>query len=397
MSAPKLPVEGDVMSAAARTLVAQMSQVDLEPPIGTKQRVWPKVMRAKPPLRISWQAFALGASCAAVLACALFFVRTTPEAVGVVIRANGMQRAIHSGEVIPPLAELSLVDLHTAGQLVAGRDTTAHVDRSGKAGLEIALERGSMLLHVRPRSAETPFMMRTPHLAIRVVGTILRVVASAEGDSVAVGHGTVELTDDTGHVHLLTSGQRWPTGVRNAPDKDELGRLGPTELEGTNAASFGEVAPAVATDDSAVPRLANKLATGRTGHGVKAEAALYDAGWLAWREDNDPSHALAVWQEAKTRFPSGALTRELDESIIDALVALRRSHEAQRAVESYLVTYTGSPRSNELHFVHATLLREIDGNCRHSRHELALALQGPAAPWAAPAREALEACEPSEP
>jgi hypothetical protein len=246
---------------------------------------------------------------------------------------------------------------------------------------------------VRPRGADEPFIVSTRAFSARVVGTILRVTAGPDGDGLAVGHGVVELTPGRGAAQRVEAGQRWPLTVANVPSDAELARLGPTELEGVTAASF---APAVAApptcDGTGRELVACRLAAARALSGASAEAALYQVGELAWRTLDDRIYALAIWREARTRFPNGALAQETDESIIDALVALRRSREASGAIEAYLVAHPTSARAAEMHFVLGTLFRELDGDCRRAAAELEQALQAPNAAWAAQARAAREAC-----
>jgi hypothetical protein len=125
---------------------------------------------------------------------------------------------------------------------------------------------------------------------------------------------------------------------------------------------------------------------------VRAESALYQAGWIRMHELHDPAFALGIWERQRARFPRGVLHDEAQASIIDALVALHRTRAADAEIADYLRAHPNGLRSAEMHFVRATLERNEDRSCRRAAHELDLALAHPAAPWAARARAARLAC-----
>jgi hypothetical protein len=365
-------------SADARRLVEKAAQVTAEPPPRARARVWEAIERRRAkPARPLWRlgaTFAAGALCAGALA--LWLVpRGLADSSVLVIAADGVERTVRAGERLPALTDLSLVDLHGAGRMVAGAGTFAKLERLGPKGVELALERGSMLAHVTPRSKEAPFLIRTPRFTAKVVGTVLRVAVHADGSaSLAVGHGAVELQPLGGPMVLVKSGERWPQSSKDAPLAAELERLGAVDLEGVTEESFTPPRP--------------KLPASH----LDDESALYEAGFRALRDQRDARAALDIWQLERSRYPHGVLARDVHASIIDALVALRRSPEALREIDGYLRAEPDGLRAPELHFVRGTLYRELDHGCRRARAEFERALGRPAEPWAQKARTSLRAC-----
>jgi hypothetical protein len=255
-------------------------------------------------------------------------------------------------------------------------------------------------MHVTPRAERAPFVVATAKFSAKVVGTVLRVAVHADGSaSLAVGHGAVEVTPTGGAPVMVRSGERWPRSAADAPSSGELERLGATDLEGVTAASFAPPpsAPAASTEPCAPglgadERLRCTLELGDEADPLRAESALYQAGWIAWRDLHNPSRALAIWERQRDRFPSGVLRREVHASIIDVLVSLRHSVRARREIDDYLRADPNGLRSAEMHFVRGTLLREADRSCRRAAHEFELALKRPAEPWANRARVARASC-----
>ncbi len=262
-----------------------------------------------------------------------------------------------------------------------------------------------------PRRADAPLSIETPAFTAKVVGTVLRVVVHEGGRAtLAVGHGAVEVTPRGGAPVMVRSGGRWPADSVDAPSAEELSRLGAADLEGVTAASF---APGVngnvsvngnvgvsgnasvngnACRGSAEERLACELARADSGDALAAESALYQAGWIALREQGRPDRALALWDRERGRFPHGVLAREAQTSIVDALLELGRTRRARAEIADYLRTDPDGLRAGELHYVLATLYRDADGTCHRARPELDLALRRPAAPWAARARTLRDRC-----
>lgn len=373
---------------AVRELLGRARRLPIAPAPGARARVWQAVQQRRgreldrpARRRVAWAMFVAGAACAAAIAVMLAPPRHH-ETAALTIAAS---------------AEAATIDLGGDGRVVAGPGALAHLARRQHA-VTLTLERGSLLLHVQPRGARAPFIVETRAFRARVVGTVLRVVAHADGSaSLAVGHGAVEVTPAHGAPLVVHAGERWPAGSTDAPTADELLRMGPANLEGAGAADFAPPAAARA-EGPGCDALGGEAAVecwlrvGDVADPLRAESALYQAGWIRMHALHDPAFALGIWERQRQRFPHGVLRDEVQTSIIDALVALKRTRAAEAEIADYLRAHPHGLRSAELHFVRGTLLRAEDGDCHRARRELARALQHPAAPWAPRARAAARAC-----
>jgi hypothetical protein len=384
-------VKLDWESSTAREITKRAARLSTNPPTAARARVWQKLEarrsreRDKPARRrLGWAMFAAGAACAAAIALVL-----VPSS--------------HSSDLtIQASAEAATIDLAGDGRVVAGPGTLARLSRHDGA-VTLTVERGSLLAHVKPRQKDAPFIIETPAFRARVVGTVLRIVAHEDASaSIAVGHGAVEVTPRGGSPRLVRSGERWPKTSTDAPGADEIARMGAADLEGAGVASFGgpvalpkPIAPAAKPscdtmhDEAAISCW---LALADDADPVRAESALYQAGWIRMHELHDPAFALGIFERQRSRFPHGVLRDEAQTSIIDALVLLHRTRAAELEIADYLRAHPTGLRSAEMHFVRGTLLRNEDRGCRRAAHELDLALARPAAPWAARARAARASC-----
>ena len=387
-------MKGAWKDSPAREIASRAARLSANPPPGARARVWQslEVRRARERdrparRRLGWAMFAAGAACAAAIAVLLVPPNRSTE---LTIQAS---------------AEAATIDLAGDGRVVAGPGTLARLERSGRGdgAVTLVVERGSLLAHVKPRPKDAPFLIETPAFRARVVGTVLRVVAHADASaSIAVGHGAVEVTPRGGSPRLIRAGERWPDSSRDAISSDELTRMGAADLEGSGVGSFGAAPPAGPTLPAPLPTscdslhgeasIACWLRVAEKADPVRAESALYQAGWIRMHELRDPAFALGIWERQRSRFPQGLLRDEAQTSIIDALVALRRTRAAEVEIADYLRAHPAGLRSAELHFVRGTLWRHDDRSCRRAAHEFDLALAHPAAPWAAPARAARAGC-----
>jgi hypothetical protein len=378
--------------STAREITKRAARLALQPTVGARARVWQSLQerrsseRDKPARRrLGWAMFAAGATCAAAIA---FMLVPHSRSTDLTISAS---------------AEAATIDLAGDGRVVAGPGTLARLEhRDG--GVTLTVEHGSLLAHVKPRQAGAPFIIETPAFRARVVGTVLRIVARPDASaSIAVGHGAVEVTPRGGSMRIVHAGERWPVDSRDAPSGDEIARMGAADLEGAAVGSFGAAPlppPAQATAPSlpSCDRLHGEegiacwLRIADAADAVRAESALYQAGWIRMHELRDPAFALGIWERQRSRFPHGVLHDEAQTSIIDALVALHRTRAAESEVADYLRAHPTGLRSAEMHFVRGTLERSEDDGCRRAVHEFDLALAHPAAPWAARARAARNGC-----
>lgn len=376
--------------ADAQALVRRAARFEASSPSVARARVWRKLQERRgreqdrpARRRLGWAMFVAGASCAAAIAFMLL------------PRERGLTEL-----TIASTTEAATIDLAGDGRVVAGPGTLARFERSGRdRAVTLTLEHGSLLAHVKPRGQQAPFVIQTPSFRARVVGTVLRVVARDDGTaSIAVGHGAVEVTPNGQRTRTIRSGERWPTDATDAPAADELARMGADDLEGTGAAAFAPPArpqPEVRLDCGQLhgeDAVACWLRVGDETDPVRAESALYQAGWIRMHEMHDAAFALGIWERERLRFPHGVLRDEVQTSIIDALVALRRTRSAEAEIADYLRAHPAGLRSSEMHFVRATLEHADDKSCRRARQDFDLALQHPAAPWAARALALRASC-----
>jgi FecR protein len=366
----------------AAALIGRARQLDAAVPApGARERVRAQLeaRRTRPVWRFAWPAFAAGAACASVVALAL--IGRVPAPV--------------------PARPFTVLALDGGGRMVASAGAVATLDRAAVPGGErLRLERGSVLLHVTPRPAGAPFVVETRDFTAKVVGTVLRVVVHDDGRAtIAVGHGAVEVTPRGGAPTMVRTGARWPSDSADVPGADELAQLGPDHLEGATfvpspaaAADATAGVGAACRGGTADARLACELARAESTDPLTAESALYEAGWIALREQSNPARALALWQRERARFPRGVLARDAQTSIVDALLALGLTGRARVEIADYLRAVPDGLRAGELHYVLATLYRAADGTCRRAGRELDLALARPAAPWASRARALRDRC-----
>jgi hypothetical protein len=374
--------------------------------------VWQKLQeqRAHKEERRQWRWPAFGVAMGAALACALVFgwsrFAASPST-ALVTASGGTSIEVPAGYDLPSLAEPALIELPRVARIVSGAGTQARLDRFDGKDVAITLRAGSLLAHVSPRPKRAPFEIHTANFTARVVGTVLRVTARPDGtSSILVGHGAVEVLPKSGAPVIVRSGERWPKESIDTPSADELSRLGAADLEGATGVDFAPrptQPPAPSAPQTAAPQDCKplhgeagvdcwlKLADAR-GDAVRAESALYQAGWIRMHELHDAAFALGIWERQRTRYPHGVLREEVQTSIIDALMALDRTRAAEAETADYLRAYPHGMRAAEMHFVRATLLRDTDRDCRRARRELDLALQHPAAPWAERARAARVSC-----
>jgi hypothetical protein len=407
-------VKGSWSDDAARELITRAARVGVTPPSGARARVWNQLQEERLRARASrrrwrWPLFTVATGA---LACALvlgLLRLMSPSSTVLVIAANGGSFEVQPGHELPALAEPALIDLPAVGRMVAGAGTQATLEQFDRHDVAITLHRGSLLAHVTPRPKRAPFFIHTATFTARVVGTVLRVVAHADGQaSIVVGHGAVLVQPKSGEPAVMVrAGERWPADASDLPSSDEIQRLGAADLEGVGSDAFSLPRP---TQPIAAPPLPSSetpdckalhgeaavlcwLKLGEdTSDAVRAESALYQAGWIRMHELHDAAFALGIWEKQRERYSHGVLREEVQTSIIDALVALRRTRAAEGETADYLRVHPHGLRSAEMHFVRATLLRAEDKSCRRARRELDLALAHPSAPWAERARAARVSC-----
>ncbi len=380
----------------AKVIIEQAARFETTIPDGAQDRVLRSIRRRRGvPASSTWPILFSGAAVAAALL--LVLVLRSPN--GFRVATTGVDESrgeLRAGKRLPLLSERSFVDLHAAGQVVSGAKTRALIERFDDTEVRFRLEEGSLLLHVAPRGELGPLIIETPQFIARVVGTVLRVVVHADGrSSIVVAHGAVEVEPRGQPAFVVNAGSRWPADTMDVPDPAEVALLQPADREGVTLGDFSPPSVHAPCDGDAASRVRCQLTIAQDAEPARAENALYEAGWMAWRDLRDAKRALAIWRQQRERFPNGTLRSEVQTSIIDVLIALRMPREAEIEVDRYLIANPEGLRAAEMHFVLGTLQREIDGDCRRADAEFALALEHPAEPWEARAREARTACHPA--
>jgi hypothetical protein len=188
MSDPRLPVEVDPWSDGRWSRVEREMFEKLDAPDGAVP------MRARTP--------ALGrrvlvvASLAAAAVALVFFLRPA----GLLHPDDRLTVATTDSASSVTVGESSLVVAPRSFVVVSGDD-----DR----GIDVVLDRGAVTCEVAPRKGRPPFVVDAGDVRVRVVGTRFTVARDALAVSVAVDHGTVEVTS-SGKVATLHDGERWP-------------------------------------------------------------------------------------------------------------------------------------------------------------------------------------------
>jgi hypothetical protein len=364
---------------------ARRLEIDASP--GAEERVWARIDRSRRRQNraLLWATFAAGAACAAGLLVLVH--RPAPQRSALV----SADRTARAGAKLPLRDQTTAFDLGAAARIVTRPMTLGSIERFDEDRVIVRLDRGSVLLHVRPRRPDSPFEIHTPTLQVKVIGTVLRVQVAADGtSSVAVLRGVVEVRPPGSPTRLVHAGERWPERAANEPSAEELAAL----------------ERGVAADEPEHPRT-DSLCAGpasaelrcylqRSGSSdpLVAESALFRAGWIALHDLGEPRRALALWEEQAARFPEGVLAEDLAVSLVDVLMILGESSRAAAEANRYLAHYPRSLRAQEMRAVRGLLL-VARGRCEMAEADLAEAQVGPSR-WAQRARAALASCAASK-
>jgi tetratricopeptide (TPR) repeat protein len=311
------------------------------------------------------------------------------------------------------------VDLAGQASLVLAADTAATA-RAQAESTEIALKAGSIDLDVEPRAPGQGFSVRAGSYRFMVVGTSFTVNQTRTRLELLVREGTVAVWRSENRLALVHAGQTWAADLVASPSATGMGKLDSTEREGANSAQpdvstvVGTAAPPPslippppvpsaapqASPSAPFPTSASQakeqtpafagiscaeLATRRelrqalacyqeraSQNGLTGETAQYELGRL-WRDSfGDSQHALASFQEQRSRFPHGALRIEADLSIIELLPRLGRHSEALAETERFLATHPKSERRGEIHLLRGNIFREGLHDLRQAEREYAL-------------------------
>jgi hypothetical protein len=152
----------------------------------------------------------------------------------------------------------------TGSLLVVGENSVAVSPESAvvvsgneERGILAVVERGRVTFGVAPRLGRPPFVVQAGEVGVRVVGTRFAVTRVGDGARVDVEHGVVEVAS-AGTMVELRDGQTWQSGTAREASSTAVAVASPP-ASGNGTA---EPAPAVAAEDSALPRVAPTPAAG---------------------------------------------------------------------------------------------------------------------------------------
>lgn len=175
----------------------------------TARHLVARAQRFRRPRRtLSWVAFA--AAALLLLAIGGWFLTSGPEPVATVVTAERI--ALKPGATLPPGTVIDLPEGASLRLMLAsGSDATfTHQARGRLDGPgELVLDAGRAALVVEPRRAGAPpFVVRTPHGSISVIGTAFTVSVASPATQVEVDHGRVRIARLDGAVAEAQAGER---------------------------------------------------------------------------------------------------------------------------------------------------------------------------------------------
>ena len=262
----------------------------------------------------------------------------------------------------------------------------------------VELATGAVDLHVEKRRAETghAFEVQAGPYRFTVLGTVFRVARTAGDVTLSVTEGRVAVSRGGTPLAIITAGGFWSGGARGEPAGLPPAPPAATASAGTARAlamrasaspaavprSSGTVAGAPpSTSDDCAARAAEGDALGAAdcftaaaaGTDLGAEVALYQAARLYRDALGRPDRAVATLQEARRRFPAGALAAEVDLSLAELLPKQGRYREAREATGAALDRHPPPPRAAELHLLRGNVLRAGLARCPDAEREYAVA------------------------
>jgi tetratricopeptide (TPR) repeat protein len=375
------------------------------------------------------RAMALGLTVAALATAAVFLV------VGNRQKAASASRVLASQALVPPLASpvaetpvptraadrsqparavpsLRLGDqpaaLPTGESNLVGQATVVLASEAAAKGrtragaTEIALQRGSIGLHVLPQGPGQRLVVVAGQHRFTVVGTAFNVLRTQGRVELQVQEGAVAVSRGAHRLAVVRAGGHWNSDDPRAPSAfappSPAAPVAAPRVPSQPAASLlepsAEVArpptppPAPAQAPAAVkpvpPDCRQMVAAHRTQeavacyqeqatrNGLAGETAAYELARL-WRDSlGQPERALAAFEAQRSRFPAGALRREADLSIIELLPRLGRHAEALAETQRFLSAHPGDERKGEIHLLRGNIYREALRDLSHAQLEYAL-------------------------
>lgn len=286
-----------------------------------------------------------------------------------------------------------------AAELVGEADVTLSRDGAARAfttpgAATVELTTGALDLHVEKRHAEDghAFEVQAGPYRFTVLGTVFRVSRTAGDVTLSVTEGRVAVSQGTAPLAIITAGGFWSGAARSAADPSSrqpsatapaqarrvatrapgMAAAAPLASDASTSASDACAARAAAGD---APGAADCFASAATGTDLGAEVSLYQAARLYRDVLGQPERALTALQEARRRFPAGALAAEVDLSLAELLPKLGRYREALDATQAVLDRHPAGPRAGELHLLRGDVLRAGLASCAAAEAEYDVAVR----------------------
>lgn len=306
-------------------------------------------------------------------------------------------------------AELPTGQAELAGRATATLSADGAASASVRDGVtKIALQRGSVELHVLPQAPGQRLVVEAGHHRFTVVGTVFTVLRAQTRIELRVQEGAVSVSRGSRQLAVVRAGEHWSTEdarpsastpaaleaegslhhplIRSRPGLSapsaEVARQ-PTAIQPPAQAAPTPapvaVVPAQPAQEDCRQLVASHRAQEAVGcyqkqamrNGLAGETAAYELARL-WRDSLGRSdRAVAAFEEQRARFPSGALRREADLSIIELLPRLGRHADALGETQRFLSGYPRDERTGEIHLLRGNIYREVFRDLSHAEAEYA--------------------------
>ena len=303
---------------------------------------------------------------------------------------------------------LPLGDSDLVGQARATLSVEAVASASAHDGTtEIALQRGSIELHVLPHAPGQRLVVVAGHHRFTDVGTVFSVSRIQSRLELRVQEGAVAVARGTRQLAVVRAGGHWNTdeaptqpGLAPAPAATTTAETPfPSQPVAAPLEPGAEAARQPTPPPSAPPMppahppaeavparedcrqlVATRRAQEAVGcyqqqslrEGLAGETATYELARL-WRDTlGQPDRALTTFQTQRSRFPAGVLRREADLSIIELLPRLGRHAEALAETQRFLAAHPGDERKGEIYLLRGNIYREAFRDLSHAQLEYAV-------------------------
>jgi hypothetical protein len=202
--------------------------------------------------------------------------------------------------------------------LDVGPESTMRVSGDDGHGVVLVLNRGRVECDVPPRKARPPFVVEAGPVTVRVIGTHFAVGRGADGTTVDVQRGVVDVESGEQHV-LVHAGEHWPL---SSLAEDRAAAEIPSDTPAPTSLAAPPSSPArFAGTAREQYEAASRLET------TQPDSAIAAYRWLARRGGPWGMNAL---------FAEGRL--EADRGHAD---------EARRLLHEYLTRYPGGPNADD--------------------------------------------------